>query len=247
MLLPVGIFVSWRNPIARILVLPLAAAFFIVLCIQTLVWERWALPLLPLGAIMIAATSIGVRKALRLGAARAMLLAITLLIAAPLLVRAQADARARLHDTRQAATAWAQVHVPPGSTVLIEHFAFDLISEPWDFLFPVGDAGCVDAIGFLRGKKGYGTIDQARGGRANLDFGTMAPERRADCRPDFAILTEYERYARERAAFPVEYAAYRELLARGTVVARFQPEAGVAGGKTVLIVRFDRPRMGPRR
>jgi 4-amino-4-deoxy-L-arabinose transferase-like glycosyltransferase len=247
MLLPVGVFVSWRNPAARMLVLPLAAAFFVVLCTQTLVWERWAVPLLPLGAIMIAAGLSRMREALSRGAGRAALLAIILLIAGPLLVRDQADARERLNDTRQAATVWAHAHVPAGSTVLIEHFAFDLISEPWHFLFPVGDAGCVDAIGFLRGKKGYGMIDQARGGRANLDFGTMAPERRDDCRPDFAILTEYERYAQERAAFPAEYAAYRELLARGTVVARFQPQAGVAGGKTVLIVRFDRPGTEPRR
>ncbi|MEO5604665.1 MAG: glycosyltransferase family 39 protein [Novosphingobium sp.] len=240
-LLPVGIVFVWRAPTARALLLPVAGGFFVVLCTQTLLWERWALPLLPFCAIAIGVALTRLTAGFTALWRQATLLILGLLIALPLLARARDDARARLNDTRQIATAWARAHIPSGSSVLIEHFAFDLVSQPWRLLFPVGDAGCVDVIAFLQGKMGYGLIDQARGSRANLDYGTMAPARRGECQPDFAILTEYERYLNERAAFPTEYMAYRELLAHGKIVARFAPQAGVTGGRSVVIVRFDGP------
>ncbi|MFC3443148.1 glycosyltransferase family 39 protein [Sphingobium rhizovicinum] len=240
LLLP-GALLAWRKQNARFLLGPLIAGFVLLFCSQTILWERWALPLLPLCAIPIAAAvcaladRAGPRLSLPVTA-----IAMAAMIA-PMLIEARADARERMNDTRQVAAAWARAHIPPGSTVLIEHFAFDLIQQPWQFLFPIGDAGCVDAKQLLRGRTGYGSIDQARGSRSNLDYGTMAPGRRAQCRPDFAILTQYDRYRQEQAAFPAEYAAYRDLIGRGRIVARIAPVKGEIGGRMVTIVAFPRP------
>ncbi|MCI4590455.1 glycosyltransferase family 39 protein [Sphingobium sp. BYY-5] len=239
-LLPVGIFCLIRNRRALPLIGPLLVGFFLLLCFQTMVWERWALPLLLLCAILIGAGASTLADRI---AQRWRPIAISFMLAAlllPLLLRAQSDARERMNDTRQIASNWARARIPAGSTVLIEHFAFDLLPQPWHFVFPIGDAGCIDAAALLRGKTSYAPIDQARGTRANIDYGTMAPARRAACRPDYAILTQYDRYRREAHAFPGEYAAYRDLIARGRVVANFGPQEGRIGGRLVTIVAFPK-------
>lgn len=238
-----GIAVMARQREALAIVLSLLAGFFLLLCIQNLVWERWALSLMPPLAIAAAAglTALSGLLARRLPSAAARTVAALVLLAAfvPPALRAEADARARLNDTRQLAAQWARAHVAPGSTVLVEHFAFDLLSQPWRFLFPFGDVGCVDARAMLGGKVQLDTVSASRGARSNVDYGTVAPAKRASCRTDYALITQADRYAAERAAFPAEDAAYRELLARGEVVARFVPGPGV-GGPTVLVVRFGR-------
>lgn len=237
-LVPVGTFVLWQNRRARALLIPVALGFFLVLSMQSMVWERWGLPLLPLCAIAAAAGLCTITDGLT-GHWRSTLAGVLLAaIAIPLLLRTNADARERLNDTRQIAARWAKVHIPAGSSVLIEHFAFDLLPQPWHFLFPLGDAGCVDAVAMLHGKVSYAPIDKARGTRSNVDYGTMAPARRDSCKADFAILTQYDRYFRERSRFPAEYAAYRDLIAKGRIVAEIRPEPGRAGGRVVTIVAF---------
>lgn len=240
MLVP-GMVLCWRNRRARLLLLPLLLSFILLLSVQTMVWERWALPLLFICAVVIGAAvdAAATRAGGRRGGAVVALFLVAMLL--PMLLQARLDARERMNDTRQIASAWARRHVPPGSTVLIEHFAFDLVQQPWHFLFPIGEAGCVDAKGLLQGKTSYAPIDQARGSRANIDYGTMAASKRASCRPDFAILTQYDRYRREQHSFPIEYAAYRELLSRGRVVASFAPRKGAIGGRVVTVVDFRRP------
>lgn len=240
-----GLYAMKDNRRALALIVPLAAAFFLLLCFQTMVWERWALPLLPLGAILTGAAVSWIAARLRAGWRGPVAGALIIANVATPLVQARDDARARTNDTRQIASAWARAHIPPGSVVLIEHFAFDLLPQPWHFLFPIGDAGCVDAVAMLRGKTSYTPIDRARGTRANIDYGTMAPAQRGACRPDYAILTQYDRYRREAHAFPAEYAAYRDLLARGRIVARFDPVPGRIGGRNVTIVRFRNDRPAP--
>ncbi|GAA0731561.1 glycosyltransferase family 39 protein [Sphingomonas trueperi] len=245
LLLP-GIAAAVRRPPIAMLILPLLCSFFVVLCAQTMVWERWAMPVLPLCAILIAfglcslAAWVGPRWRVAVGVVAAGAVAV------PLFLTSLAQARERMHDTRQQASAWAVAHIPAGSTVLVEHFAFDLLPQPWHFLFPMAEAGCVDAAAKLRGKIGYGPIDQARGARANVDYGTVAPGKRDTCRADFAILTQYERYKAERSAFPEEYAAYRDYVARGHVVTRFVPRPGEIGGRIVTIVDFHGPQPPPR-
>lgn len=229
-----------RRRLAAAILVPVGTAFVLLLCTQHLVWERWALPLMPIGAIVAAAGLTGIAARLRRGGwirtapwAAAAMLGITL---APLGARVRSDGAMRMNNTRQMASAWARAHVPPGSTVLVEHFAFDIIAEPWRFLFPMGDAGCVDALAYLHGRISYATIERARAGRSNVDYGTVAPARRATCRADFVISTQFDRYAHERTRFPGEYAAYRSLAATGRVAAVFAPRPGQAGGPVVTIL-----------
>jgi hypothetical protein len=244
LLIVCGAVLLTRQREALVVIGPVALGFIIVLCVQHLVWERWALPLMPLLAIAAALGLEGLGALLsrhlppRLATGMiAIVLAATFI---PLALRAEGDARARLNDTRQQAAHWAHAHIPKGSTVLIEHFAFDIVPEPWQLLFPIGDAGCIDAKALLQGKVQYSTIEATRGSRSNIDYGTLAPGKRGSCRMDYAILTQYDRYRVENAAFPAEYAAYRELLNRGEIIATFAPEDGHAGGPIVRIVHFAR-------
>ena len=220
---------------------PVAIGFLIVLCSQRLIWERWALPLMVIGAIVAAHGFMVVvawsgRHAggwSRMTAAGLLALAL-----ATLGQRAWADGRARTNDTRQIAAQWARQHIPSGSTVLIEHFAFDLLGQPWRFLFPMGDAGCVDAGAMLQGRIRYSTIERARRGRSNIDYGTVLPGMRGTCRADFAILTQAGRYHAERSVFPREDAAYRDLARQGVILQEIRPVRGEIGGPEVTILRL---------
>jgi hypothetical protein len=238
-----------RHRIAFATLAPVAIAFVLLFSRQTLVWERWALPLMPIGAIIAGLGFMVLRDALAhvlpdtraRRAVQAVVLAIVLgLCFVPLAVAAWSDGRARMTDTRQLASAWARRHVPHGRTILVEHFAFDIVGEPWRFLFPMGDAGCVDAGALLHGKIDYATIERARGTRSNVDYGTIAPDRADTCRADVAILTQYDRYRLEQALFPREAATYRRLLAQGKVRATFAPRPGHVAGPVVTIVSFPR-------
>lgn len=233
---------------AGAVMLPVMAAFMATICSQTLVWERWILPLVPLLAL---ATGLGLAWLTeRLGRGgkqkqQPLLRAAGLaLLGATLMQPAMATAFRkieRLHDARQQATAWAAAHIPAGSTVLVEHFAFDVLPKPWNLIFPFGDVGCVDVRAYLGGKVQYDTVDTGRGKRSNVDYGTVAVGKRATCRADYAILTQYDRYAAERGTFPEEYAAYRALLAKGRIVATFATVPGQIGGWTTHVVAFGPP------
>ncbi len=239
-----GLVILARRREALAVLLSVTLALFLLLCGQKLIWERWALPLMPMLAIAGAGgmTALGGLLAKHLPrplAITAGVFALAVTLAFPML-RAEADARARLNDTRQLASAWARAHVSANSTIMVEHFAFDLEPDPWRFLFPLGDVGCIDARALLHGKVQMTAIEAGRGGRSNIDYGTVAAAKRNTCAADYAILTQYDRYAAERAVFPTEYAAYRDLIARGQIVATFSPEYGKVGGPVTRIIRFPR-------
>lgn len=228
---------------------PVMLGMGVVICFQHMVWERWALPFLPFLAILAGRLVVrlfdGFQRwwgAGRLAGSAMGLVLVAMLL--PLLWQDLAQARARMHDTRAQASAWAVAHVPQRSTIMIEHFGFDLYPQPWPVLFPLGDAGCIDIRALLQGKVSWGVIDAVRGSRANIDYGTMGAARAASCQVDYAIITQFDRYAAEKNSFPGEYAAYRQLLARGKVVASFFPHPGVSAGPVVRIVRFERPVAG---
>lgn len=227
---------SWRE--ASALLSPVICAFVLILISQSLVWERWMLPLLPFFALLAAsgATALLRWAGNQQGPAALALLALTAVGPIGTTLTSTAE---RVTDTRQIASRWARDHIPPESRLLVEHFGFDMLAYGWDFSFPMGDAGCVDARKMLAGKIAYSTIGDARGQRSNVDYGTLNPALRSSCRADYAILTQYDRYAAEKALFPKEYAAYQELLKTGEILATFRPVPGEVGGPIVRIVRLS--------
>lgn len=230
------------------LLLPVVLGLGGVLCWQHLVWDRWALPLVPLLALFAGRAiamwgdwlaAFGGRMHVRSLAGCAALLAMALVVV-PMGRSDLAQARGRMNDTRQRASAWAVANIPAGSSLMIEHFAFDLYPQPWRIVFPIGDAGCVDVRGLLQGRIGYDVIDKARGQRSNLDYGTMAPAKRDTCRTDFAIITQYDRYKVEADTFAKEDLAYVSLLSQAVEVAHFYPKDGYSSGPVVRIFAFPR-------
>lgn len=243
-----GLVLAARHRETALIVLPVMALFFLVLVSQHIVWERWILPLLPLAALFAAISMDRMAHwaASRMKPAatpRGGLAAISLLAVAcsvPLAITAVFEARARANDTRQIAARWAASRIPPGSTVLIEHFGFDLYARPWRILFPLGTAGCVDARAMLAGKIDYAKIEKARGGRSNVDYGTVDPALAETCSADFAILTQADRYLLEKNRFHAEAQAYQKLLNRGVTEELFLPLHNISAGPTVRIVRFQK-------
>ncbi len=239
-----------RHRLALAIVAPVTGAFLILICAQHLIWERWSLPLMPLGAMLAGlgfAALIDLLKA-RVGntggfapLATGVPVAVLLTVAALLTLRDFSDARARMNDTRQIASHWALQHIPPGSRVLIEHNAFDLIDQPWTLLFPMGRAGCVDVVALIHGRAEYATIELARGGQSILDYGTLPPARRADCRADFALISHEEDYRKEMALYRREYEAYQALYRTGRVEAILRPVAGRIGGPVMTLVDLRPP------
>jgi 4-amino-4-deoxy-L-arabinose transferase-like glycosyltransferase len=216
-----------------------SAVLVAVIVSQAVVWERWAIPFFPALSIAagfaaeriwagIAIRPVALRRAAALGA--------TVLLAVPPVAAAASGAHERMADNRRLATNWARANLPPGASLMVEHFAFDLIDSDFPIVFPIGTAGCLDARGVLRGQINYKEVDSLRGGQSNLDYAAVPEDKQASCRTDFAILTEYARYAAERDKFPVGDARYRALLARGRVIARFPFIAGKVGGRPEVIV-----------
>lgn len=236
-----GLVVMTRTRAIAWAVLPVLVAHILIICLHGLRWERWVLPVLPLLALAAGlAGAAGIRMAqARWPSGRAGVLAGALMCTAPILLipSAWTKAAARTNDTRQAATRWAATHVPPGSVVMIEHFAFDVVSQPWTVIFPMGDAGCIDAKAMLDGKTDYREIEAARGARSNVDYGTVARSRRATCRADYAILMEMARYQDERARFPAQAAAYDALLRDMKIEAIFRPEPDKRAGPVMIVLK----------
>lgn len=240
-LVAAGLVVAILHRESRVLLLPPMVVLSAVTVFQNLIWVRWALPLLPLLSILGAAALI--RLAAKIADVRmcGALTAVTLVaMSMPLLARVRSDGAERLNDTRQAATRWADANIPPGSTIIVEHFGFDLLSRPWKLKFPLSVAGCVDPRAMLDSKVDYSKVEAMRGGHHVVDYGTLASTMRASCGADFAILSNYDRYEAQAALFPVEASSYRELLSRSTLLATISPVSGKRGGPQVRIIRIDR-------
>ena len=222
-------------------VLPVFVVFLVMISAQALIWERWVVPILPFLTIAAALGIVSAAEALqaRFGtvAFRAALVVGTAAVAVPTLITARAQAAERRTDTRLLAGAWAKAHIPPGSVVTVEHGAFDILGEPWRFLYPVG-VGCVDVRAALGGQFSYASVDKRRRGKPVIDLGTVAPEQLASCRGDWAITVNWDRYRAEPEHFAAEAASYARLARGGRIAASFYPEPGRVGGPIVRVVRL---------
>ena len=141
LLLP-GLVLAFRNREARAILGQPVIAFLIMLVAQRTIWNRWALPLLPILSIVAALGAVGLIDWVQLRSSKGWQVltgtALAILSGIPLLMRDITQSRERLNDTRQQASRWVRAHVPPGKTVLLEHFGFDLVQRPNPFLLPLG-------------------------------------------------------------------------------------------------------------
>ena len=222
----------------RIAVLPGVAALAIVICVQALVWERWLVPLLPFLALGAAAAICALAGRLRAFGRRLTgveFTAIAALLMAPMVAATFTTQAERADDTRQAASAWITANAPRGSTILVEHAAFDLLQNGWPLRFPLGSAGCVDAAALLAGRIPYSRVETLRAGSAVVDFGHLDSEQLASCQGRFAVFTHEEVYRQEPARYRVQLDRYRAISAGGRLRAVIRPEPGSRGGPVVRI------------
>jgi hypothetical protein len=212
--------------------------FLLAISVQSLIWERWAVPLLPYAAL---ATAFGIawiagRAPISLGRPLAIMVTGILVI----VIGGNSITRSgeRAVDTRQVASAWVRANVDPDASVVIEHAGFDLLDRPGTLLFPLGRTGCVDARGLLVKRPHYDQVSKAREGGPIVDIGTVNPARIDSCRADYAIFSHYARYTQDAARFPAQVEIYRTLARRGQVEAVVAPIADVRGGPVVHIIRL---------
>jgi len=244
-LLAAGIFIAGKKSrVALATIIPATALILSVLCVQSLVWERWIVPLLPFASIFIvlaiSALASFVAKDFGRKSAVAFMMALAFIQGVPMLMAARVDAAERTADTRDLASRWARRNIPKGSTVGLEYLAFDLLPQGWKILLPAGRPGCIDAAAELSGGVDNGKIDKWRDARAILDFGTINPVNYAACQADYMILTHYDRYLAEPTVYPQEIEMYRRFFREGTLVATFKPVPGERGGPVVRILRMTR-------
>jgi len=235
-----GMVSAVRSPVARWTLIPAALLFLGLICTQNLIWSRWVLPVMPMICIFagVALVSIGQAIADRLSGLRlAIAIGVLAIVAAAPSLNASIDGSSeRRNDTRIQAARWATAHIPAGSRVVFEHLELSLRNRPWQILFPIGDAGCVDGKRALRDGVDYDDVQRLRNGSPIVDLGNVSPNRIETCRADYAVLAYYDLYQVERALYPAELAVYHRLLAGGRTVALFIPSHGRASGPVVRIV-----------
>jgi hypothetical protein len=242
-LLAAGIFIACkRSRVSLATIIPATALILCVLCAQSLVWDRWIVPLLPFASMFIVLAIVALTsfasKYLGRKPAIAFMMALVCAQAVPMLMAARMDAAERMADTRDLASSWARGNIPKGSTVGIEYLAFDLLPQGWKILIPAGRPGCIDAAAELSGRVDNGKIDKWRDARSILDFGTINPLNYGACRADYMILAHYDRYLAEPSVYPQEVEMYRRFFRDGTLVATFKPVPGERGGPVVRILRM---------
>lgn len=239
----VGFVVAARHPIARWTILPAAIAFLLLISGQKMIWSRWVLPVLPMLAAFAAAAIVELsRKLGELIGARQRPIALAVIVAivvAPAMATTYGQINERRNDTRIQAARWASAHIPPGSTVVLEHLELSLRDQPWRIIFPLGNAGCVDARQLLRQKVGFGRVEQLRAGSPIVDLGNVSSSTLSTCRANYAILTYYDLYRAEADTFPKQIARYHAILSGGRTVALFRPDPGHAGGPIVRVVALQ--------
>lgn len=237
-------YMTLRDRLATVTIVLPAVLFLAAMSMQALIWPRWALPLLPFVAIFTAfgivrlaktrlpflqaGTGVGVGVGI---AGIAALATITPVVAT---VRSQAVEREQ--DTRAMAAAWAYAHIPPGRSVALEYFAFDMLNGGWPILYPVGESGCIDGQKALGGKIKLSSVDTMRGKAFIINLGTVSAARQSTCAADYLVLTFYDRYFAERTQYPGVIANYHRLMEGRRVLATFRPKPGAVGGPMVRIV-----------
>ena len=228
-----------KNRLWAFVILPFCVLFFAMICFQSLRWERWVVPLLPFAALAAARALCALADRLPRHRLRAAALPVALFILlAPMVWEARIEAAERRHDTRQIASVWLRAHAPPGSSVLIEHAAFDLLASPFRLKTAMGSAGCVDVDDLRSGQSRYSKVDRLRGGGAIVDVGHVDRMKLESCRADFAIVSNQLRYRADPLAYREELARYDRLLSGSKTRLIVKPRRGERSGPEVHIVEL---------
>lgn len=236
-----GLVAAVRERSLTVTILPATLGFFVLIGAQALLWERWIVPMLPFVAIASAQGLCCVVDLLRQHLKRRapiFMAAAALLAILPMIHATQVAGATRTQDTRQIASDWVHSHVPNGSSIVVEHAAFDILGGPWKIVFPLGSAGCVDAREVLGKRIRYSRVDKLRSGRAVVDLAHVDLARLSGCRADYAVLSHYDGYRDDPVHFRDELARYALLLRGGRMMATFRPEQGARTGPVVRIVRL---------
>lgn len=220
-----------------------AALFLIMICTQSLVWTRWVVPVLPFIALAVAVAVIAavdrLRASLPVAAAALVTALLAAVVAGPMLLALRDQIGERQLDTRTEASAWLIAHTPRGTPVAVEHIAFDLFNAGYPVRFPMGHAGCQDAMALLTGHMTLAGVGAMRGNVAVADFGTVDPAKRSSCAAHYVVLSHYDRYLADGTRFSAEIAAYELIRRAGTEVAVFRPVPATVGGPVVRIIRLS--------
>lgn len=226
-----------RSAAFRLTIAPVLAAFLLVISSQNLVWERWLVPLLPMVALGLGWGADRVTTAIARDLPAGKILAwLALGVLILPMASSSLDRKAeRANDTRQIASRWLQAHAPPGSTIMVENAAIDLLQGPWTIVFPLGSAGCVDARAALANGLSVPQVDRQRQGSPVVDLGHVPAARLESCRADFHVTTNLQRYRAERSRYGNEYLRYAQVLEGRRLVADFRPAPGRSGGPEVMI------------
>lgn len=243
MLAAVGLGAAMYRRDSMVAILPAMIGFFILIGVQALLWERWVVPMLPFVALASAYGLCCIADLLRPHLARYAPLFIavaTSLAALPMAQAANLAAATRSHDTRQIASDWIRAHVPAGSSIVVEHAAFDVLGGPWKVLFPLGSAGCVDARDILGQRIRYSRVDKLRSGRAVVDLAHIDLADVSGCRADYVVLSHYDGYRDAPQHFRKELGIYAAVLRGGKDLVTLYPIPGARTGPVVRIVRLEK-------
>jgi len=241
-----GLMLSLTGRWNRQQAIPIAVpvlTFLALISLQSIMWPRWALPLLPFLAIAAALVVGGLKvRVTRFGTpmAAAILASVVTILVTPLAIGAFNGGVERSNDTRDQAISWISKHAPVGSSVAVETPAVALLKGPWSLRFPLGMLGCIDPRQAMAGQVDYDDVASATKGRININLSTVPQNKSSTCRADYIIVNELDRYLAEARYYPNELANYRSLLVDMRQVAIFIPRKGKSGGPIVRI--YARPR-----
>lgn len=242
-----GLVLSARADLRWAVTVAMPTLLFLgVIATQNLVWERWIIPVLPLLSLALAWSVCTLFDQARVrwrtvprGVPFLSLATLLAVITLPMLGTEHARATERANDTRQMASRWLLAHAAPGSPVLVEDAAIDLMQAGHPLLFPLGSAGCIDARAALAGQIEYDEVEDKRAASPIIDIGHVAPERIASCRTaDYAVITHAARYRQAPEAFAGALQRYRSVLDGAVREVCFTPRPGVSGGPKTCIYRL---------
>ena len=87
----------------------------------------------------------------------------------------------------------------------------------------------------LTNRFSYSDVESTRAQAPVIDMGHVGNGTLDSCRADVFVLSNFDRYRRERGSFSSEYRKYTQLLRGSTRLYTVSPRSGVHGGPQVQV------------